>query len=108
MTLVFSYTLLTLSVLASSPPVRRGLSRLRYGPLIFNGSWLVLSSAMLAALVPSGLKHGDAMRDISRDYNSASRVIQAVGSGDLTQLGSLPGILQALGKLLQLWRQVHR
>jgi hypothetical protein len=54
---------------------------------------------MLAALVPFGLKHGDAMRNISRDYNEASRVIQAFrASGDLQQLANLPAILQALGK----------
>ena len=101
MTLVFSYTLLTLSVLASSPPIRRALSRIRQGPLVFNGSWLLVSTAMLAALVPFGLRHGDAMRDISRDYNAASDLLQVVStSGDMTQLANLPSILQSLGKYL--------
>lgn len=93
-----SYTLLSASVAASAPPLRRYLSRTSYGVIYYNLSVFIFALAAVVGLIIPAVKHADAMVGINASHRMVSNAIQqARANQDPSALLGVANLLPTLG-----------
>lgn len=96
-----SYVLLSTTVAAGAPPIRRFFGRMQYGVIWFNLIIALIVCASCVGMILPALKHADAMVNITNTYNRISGVIQdARAKQDMTVLPGIVGMLPLLGATL--------
>lgn len=94
-----SYALLSATVAASAPPVRRYLSRVSGGVLWYNGAVAAVMCAVLIGTIVPALRHARSMQGVSKAHNVMSEAIQdARLRQDVAGLWAVAGLLPELGK----------
>lgn len=95
-----SFTLLSASLAAGTPPLRRYLNRVSYGALRFNAAVAFLVVATLASLIPPAFKHGIPLAAIGTAFTTVIKGIQAAkATQDREALFSLADEIVAIGKI---------
>lgn len=96
-----SYALLSASVAANAPPVRRYLSRLPYGVVWYNGAVLLVVAATLVGTIIPAMRHARSMQGLSDAHALISKSIQdARARQDIAALMATMDVLPVLGKQL--------
>lgn len=93
-----SYTLLSASVVASAPPVRRYLGRVSYGVVRYNFGVGFVMAASLVGIITPAMMHADGMTDISKAHTTISQAItEARAKQDMVALLGVMDLLPILG-----------
>ena len=96
---VVSYALLSASVAANAPPVRRYLSRLPYGVVWYNGIVVLVVAATLIGIILPAMRHARSMQGLSDAHALISKSIQdARALQDIGALMAVMGMLPVLGE----------